>query len=142
MADQVFGISGDKTINYLEKGLDGAAKRQQVISNNIANVDVPNFKRSDVPFQEELKKAIDRTSGGPNLKLATTDSKHLQGIGNNEVNFTTVQESNLTFRNDGNNVDIDKEMVELTKNNSYYSAYVQMLISKLSMIKGAIREGK
>lgn len=141
MSDSVSGVNNDRTINNLGHALDGAAKRQQVISNNIANVDVPNFKRSDVPFQEELKKAIERTDG-PTLNLATTNKKHMAGVDNNQVNFVTVQETGLTFRNDGNNVDIEKEMVEMTKNNEMYNAYVQLLVSKLGGIKNAIREGK
>lgn len=141
MSDSISGINNDRTINNLSNALDGAAKRHQVISNNIANVDVPNFKRSDVPFQEELKKAIER-SQGPTLNVATTNKKHMAGIDNNEVNFVTVQETALTFRNDGNNVDIEKEMVEMTKNNEMYNAYVQLLVSKLGILKNTIREGK
>jgi flagellar basal-body rod protein FlgB len=141
MSESVPGVNNDRTINNLSHALDGAAKRQGVIANNIANVDVPNFKRSDVPFQEELKKAIERTEG-PSLNVATTNKKHMAGIDSNNVNFTSVQETALTFRNDGNNVDIEKEMVEMTKNNEMYNAYVQLLVSKLGILKNTIREGK
>lgn len=142
MSDSISPAGNDRTIGNLGQALDGAAKRHQVISNNIANVDVPNFKRSDVPFQEELKRAIERTEGGPTLQVATTNKKHLPGIDGNKANFTTVQETGLTFRNDGNNVDIEKEMVEMTKNNEMYNAYVQLLVSKLGGLKNVIREGK
>lgn len=141
MSESISPAGNDRTIGNLGQALDGAAKRHGVIANNIANVDVPNFKRSDVPFQEELKRAIERTEGS-SLNLATTNKKHIPGIDGAKANFTTVQETGLTFRNDGNNVDIEKEMVEMTKNNEMYNAYVQLLVSKLGILKNTIREGR
>lgn len=140
MSNLFSGITTE-TIEYLEQALDGAAKRHQVISNNIANVDTPNFKRSDVPFLDELKKAIKKTAF-PSLKLATTHNMHISGLEKDPLKLVIVQQNNLTFRNDGNNVDIDKEITEMIKNNILYNSYLQLLISKLSGLKNIIEEGR
>lgn len=139
MSDNIFNINNDPVINYLERALDGAAKRHQVLSNNLANVDTPNFKRSDVPFMEELNKAI---GGSPSMKVATTDTKHISNITDNEVPLVVIQDNSTVFRNDGNNVDIDKEIVEMVKNNILYNTYVQLLTSRLEGLIYSIEEGK
>jgi flagellar basal-body rod protein FlgB len=59
--------------NILEKTLDATWKRNEVISNNIANVDTPQFKRSNVSFEDELNKALDSSD----LDMKTTDQRHI-----------------------------------------------------------------
>ena len=48
-----------KTQSILEKGLNNATIKRRVIADNIANVDVPHFKRSDVTFEANLKRALE-----------------------------------------------------------------------------------
>ena len=139
MSDSIFGLTNDRNMRFLEKALDGSARRHEVMTNNIANVDTPNFKRSDIPFEEELKRAMESSS---TISVQTTNPKHMSLQSSDEPSFVVVQSNDLTMRKDGNNVDIDKEMTEMAKNNVYYNAYLQMLTSKLTMLKYAIQEGK
>ncbi len=97
-------------INVLEKGMQGTILRNEVIQNNIANADTPNFKRSDVVFESYLADAIDgaKTTGELNL---------------DKVNPTVISQG-FSYRLDGNNVDIETEMVDLYQNSARYDMLV------------------
>ena len=103
----------DVTSASLEVALRGVEQRQSAISNNIANVNTPGFKRSDVSFEQALSRAI-----GSN--------------GANEASILTVQPATATdsassMRADGNNVDVDRENANL--------AATQIMFETLSAIE-------
>lgn len=130
--------------NYLlEKGLDVESLRRKVISNNIANVDVPHFKRSEVNFESELKRAImDREEKENKLPALMSDSRHIPFFVAREI--TTVRprinlDYNTTSRNDGNNVDVEKEMVDAAKNLMRYNAFTTSLNNNFRMLKFVMR---
>lgn len=129
-----------KNMSLLEKGLDTASLRNQVLANNLANVDTPGFKRSDVAFEEELKKAI---AGKGRLTGFITNEKHIPIGGSSKIglNPKVVIDKTTTMRNDGNNVDIDREMAALSKNSIMYNALVQEISGEFTKIKSAI-EGR
>ncbi|MFA5517997.1 MAG: flagellar basal body rod protein FlgB [Spirochaetota bacterium] len=131
--------------NYLlEKSLDVESTRRKVISNNIANVDVPHFKRSEVNFESELKRAIRQREDASNrLPAILTDEKHIPFFV--ERDLKTVQprinlDYTTIYRNDGNNVDIEKEMVDASKNMMRYNAFVTSLNHNYKMIKLVMRQ--
>ena len=66
-----------KTVDLLHRAMDVATLRRQVIANNIANSEVPNFKRSTVNFESSLKKALESEQEEPVLPMATTDPRHI-----------------------------------------------------------------
>jgi flagellar basal-body rod protein FlgB len=132
------------TTNYLlEKGLDVETLRRKVISNNIANVDVPHFKRSEVNFESELKRAImDRDEKENKLPALMTDNRHIPFFVPRDI--TTVRprinlDYNTTSRNDGNNVDPEKEMVDAAKNLMRYNAFTTSLNHNFRMLKFVMR---
>ncbi len=138
---------GNYLVNLLERGLDGAHKRQKLISNNIANVNTPNYKRKDLDFKETLKKefAVRSTPADNNsrLSLKITDENHLGHFGKNGRDFdlNIGTDNNLNYKNDENNVDIDTEMVESTKNNLYYNTLIKQLDSKFHSLRNVIERG-
>ncbi|MDE6718448.1 MAG: flagellar basal body rod protein FlgB, partial [Treponemataceae bacterium] len=70
--------SFSRSVDLLQKALDVNALRYQVTANNIANSEVPNFKRSTVNFESELKRAFDSQENARNsFDLARTNSKHV-----------------------------------------------------------------
>ena len=143
----------DSTINLLQLGLDGAKKRQEAISNNIANVDTPGYKRKDVDFLSVLKKekaANNRTETSSKVSrpqrpessgLKMTNSKHLNSLSTKQSGFSFNTENNTKYRNDNNNVDIDHEMAEMAKTNLYYRTLAQRISSKFSNINEVISKG-
>lgn len=126
------------SLQLLEKSLQTSSLRHKVISNNIANVNTPGFKRSEVPFDEILQKNMKQE----NLPMVRTHEKHLIVTSNKQFEPSVLTESNTSLRSDGNNVDIDVEMANLAKNNIYYDAFAQQISHYFSNLKSAINEGR
>ena len=124
-------------LNVLQKGLEASSLRQQVLSDNIANVDTPNFKRSDVDFQVVLNQALGNDGG--ELPLKQTSKLHLPGITGDSSSTGVVTDTSTSMRQDGNNVDIDKEMTNVAENNLYYDAMSQTLSSQLGLLRLVIK---
>ena len=129
-----------KTMQILEKALDATSQRHNVISNNIANVDTPGFKRTDVLFEDQLKKALNTDS----IEGNRTDSRHIsigkQDLG--EIKPNMVTDESTSYRIDGNNVDIDNEMAKLAKNQLMYDALAQKISSEFSKMRYVISDGR
>lgn len=119
------------TFSLLRKDLDAASLRAKVISNNVANINTKNYKKKTVSFEETLNNEMD------NITLNTTDSKHIQS--DNAPGTISVNEDNTsTITNNGNNVDVDLEMVDMTSNNMLYETLVSQLNSRMTMTKYVI----
>jgi len=125
----------------LEGALHAATLRHQVLSNNIANVDTPYFKRSDVAFEELLSQAI----GSGHVKSLSgkrTDARHIP-IGTSAAypGAKVTTESLSVINNNRNNVDIDKEMAMVAENQLRYNLYVQQINHEVKMMRTGI-EGR
>lgn len=111
-------------INYINKALDASWLRNDVYSNNIANVDTPGYKRKKVEFENMLEKALNKN-----------DSENI-----NSVNPIIVKDnSTSSYRLDGNNVDPDVEMVELAKNQIKYNSLVNQVAYEFKMLQAVIK---
>ncbi len=134
-------IMNSSNFNYLGRGLAAANLRQEVISNNIANVNTPNFKKSDVVFEELLAKEIGMDDSG-RLLLVRTHDRHLP-VGMIGGAKASIQEDDTTtMRVDNNNVDIDIEMASLAKNQLYYNAMATELGGYVNKLKNVITSGQ
>ncbi len=111
--------------------------RHKVIADNIANVNTPGFKKSDVVFEEKLAEAM----SGRKATLTRTHARHLPGRQGDAFAPSIVTDTRTSLRTDGNNVDIDAEMANLAKNTIYYNAVAQKLGSYFSNLKAAIKGG-
>ncbi|MDO4965373.1 MAG: flagellar basal body rod protein FlgB [Lachnospiraceae bacterium] len=123
-------------INVLEKAADGAWKRNEVIANNIANIDTPDYKRQDISFQAELQHAL-KASKYTSLDTKVRDLNDRNRLSHIEPRQYTDY-ANYSYRLDGNNVDVDNENVELASNQIVYQAIVQSINSEFTEIKTAI----
>ena len=134
--EQIFNSSN---FNYLPRALTAASIRQEVIANNVANVNTPNFKKSVVEFEELLAREIYGEEDDGKLKMARTHDKHLPYVPLEFRAEPTISQDNSTvMRVDDNNVDIDIEMASLAKNQLYYNALVTQLGGHVNRIKNAI----
>jgi len=141
----MFENSGMMRVNYLlERGLDVESLRRRVIANNIANVDVPHFKRSEVNFESELRRVIDYNSRQDGrYPGVVSDQRHIPFYVERDIRSVTPRvnlDYNTTMRNDGNNVDIEKEIVDTAKNQMRYNALVTGLSNNFRMLKIAMRQ--
>lgn len=131
------GVSGvsksEETYNLIKKGMDAASLRSKVISNNLANLNTENYKRSYVNFEDTLKENTD------DLELKTSEDKHIKNT--EDQGEISIQKDNTTsIREDGNNVDVENEEVNMVTNALMYSALVTAANNKLSVTKYIINE--
>lgn len=123
----------------LIKQLDAANLRQKVIADNIANINTPNFKKSKVMFEEELKKALSKKQP----RLLTSHPRHISNIpALSQLEPKVVKMENTTMRVDGNNVDLDEEMINLVRNTLVYRTAAQIFNMRKSIISEVIRGGR
>lgn len=125
-------------INFLNKSLNGVYKRNEAISNNIANVNTAGYKRMTVDFESELKSSINNR----NVNMNVTDEKHISKYKSAENTVRIKRQNNYSTRNDGNNVNIDVEMADLTKNTVMYNALINQVSNEFNKIKMVINEGR
>lgn len=112
MTPSAFGI------DVLRRVMDAAALRHKVIAQNVANVNTPGYRRLAVEFEDELA----REMASPGGAVATP----------------TVVVADAADRQDGNTVDLDREMGDLTKNGLLYQAAAQITASRLAALKAAV----
>lgn len=110
----MFDTGAFNYINVLDKAADASWIRNEVIANNIANVDTPGYKRQDVNFEDQLRKAMKNSRyTSIDERVANVDLDRLKPI-------TYRDHATVSYRLDGNNVDIDTENVELASNQIRY----------------------
>ena len=108
--------------DLLAKLTDVTHLRHQVLAQNVANVNTPGYRRLDVRFEDSLAE-----------QLAAHPEGSLQGM-----KPDVVQDQVTPTRPDGNNVEIDMEMMRLNKNTLLGNTYLQLMTTKLGMMKRAI----
>ncbi|WP_411821698.1 flagellar basal body rod protein FlgB [Leptospira sp. 'Mane'] len=121
-----------KTQDLLEKGLGAAMTKRKVLTDNISNADVPHFKRSEVNFESMLKRAfesekIEKEKAVPTL---ITNDRHIEffkPLDYRDVKPKVNVDYLTTMRPDGNNVDIEKEIVEANQNQMTYNLMIERL---------------
>ena len=119
-------------INVLDKAADASWLREATITNNLANVDTPGFKRKDVDFEGVLKTELGRS------KYVTQDQK-VKDLHMNHLNATAYTDSsNFSYRLDGNNVDVDTEQVELASEQLRYTALTDSITHEISRFKSVL----
>ncbi len=116
-------------INVLDKAADASWLRHQAISNNIANVNTPGYKRKDVDFESQLMRSLGR------FKYESMDEK-VYGINTKDlVSSVYTDNYNHSYRLDGNNVDIDTENVYLAENQIKYNALLDSVKNQFDNLK-------
>lgn len=128
MIDKLFN-----NVNLLGKGLDVSWLKNQVITNNIANVDTPNFKSSSVSFEQAFKTALAQDG----IAAKKTRDGH-RDFSSQSIQATVQTNANTSEGLDGNNVDIDYENAELAKNTILYNTLIEQVSSEFRKLKAAI----
>lgn len=129
------GLFGSR-IDGLHKTMELTAKRQDAIASNIANAETPGYRAADVDFAGELDRAFSKQSS----PITTTNSKHMD-IGEGGV-ARFVHDLSGSTKPDGNNVDIDIQMGQLSRNRSQYSNAATFMRASLSFIGNVIRQNQ
>ncbi|MFH5183165.1 flagellar basal body rod protein FlgB [Paenibacillus sp. TAB 01] len=118
----------------MERSLDAASLRQKVIADNIANVDTPYFKRSEVRFEDLLQNELN----GSSIEGKRTDPRHFY-IGKPASPDPQIVRDNLSaINNNLNNVDVDYEMSLMAKNQLRYNVMIQEVNGDIKKMRTAI----
>jgi len=131
-------IDNDALTNKLAADLDVKILRSELIASNIANVDTPGYKARDLKFHRVLTESMEEE----NIKMKQTHVKHMTpGETPNSISNEIVENPNPS-RPDGNNVNVDEEMLKLTEINIQYNVSVQLLSKRLRQLSDAIERTK
>jgi flagellar basal-body rod protein FlgB len=128
-------FGNDLVTTNLIRGLDISALQQKITANNLANLNTPGYKRYYVSFKEE----VDKKGEKPALKR--TDPKHFKSTP--DIQEPRIQRENqTTHRADGNNVDLDREMLAMVTNQLRYNVLVQQVSERYAQWRYIINEGR
>ena len=136
-------IMNSMNFNYLPRGMTAASIRQEVISHNIANVNTPNYRKTNLEFEDLLARELygEEPQDGK-LQMMRTHDRHLP---HKPLDYhaepTMVEDMTTIMRVDDNNVDIDIEMATLAKNQLYYNALVTEFGGYVNKLKNVITSG-
>ena len=131
-----------KTVDLLQRSMDVSVLRYGVIANNVANADVPNFKRSEIDFESSLKRALDSEDREPRLQVATSEPGHIASWKRSDwhdVSPRRVLDYLSTSKNNGNNVDAEQEFMDAMENQLRYTLMTQAAAFEFNQVKLVLR---
>jgi len=134
--------SFSRTVDLLHRSMSATTLRQAVYANNMANVNTPNFKRTEVTFESQLGRALDTQRNRPALLLQETHPNHIsnwQPADHTEVRPRRVLDFLTQTDANGNNVDPDEEFSLLLRNQMRYIMLSQMATFEFSQINLVLR---
>ncbi|MGE3705601.1 MAG: flagellar basal body rod protein FlgB [Vicinamibacterales bacterium] len=128
-------VSDAALVAALGRQMTRAVARETVAASNLANVDTPGYRAREVEFEDALQRQL-----GMTLTLATTAESHQPNL---RTAGTTVREvSGVPMRRDGNTVQLDREMLSLTRAAGDFSKAQTALAAKFRLVRYAINEGR
>ena len=113
----------------VEELLSWTSKRQQALAGNVANMDTPGYRAQDYSFEQELA----------TIHLSTTTANHIAPL--KDEAHARLYAVNSKVKPNGNNVELEREMTEITKNGLQYITLAQYLNQKIRTLRAAINEG-
>jgi flagellar basal-body rod protein FlgB len=117
-----------KTFDMLSSVLDFRSARHKVIAANVANLDTPDYRPSDIKFQDALQAY---GAGASTLPVTRTDPRHLPVAGNT---------SNYEVQETGERVALDAEMVNVAENQLMYNLNIELLARKFRGLNTVLKE--
>jgi flagellar basal-body rod protein FlgB len=134
--------SFEKNIDVIHRSMDASLLRRDVIAHNIANAGTRNYKRSELTFESELKKALDSEKQKPVLELNMTNSRHIPNwrpMNYQDVEPRRVLDYLTSSKNNGNNVDAEQEIMLALENQLMYTLMAQAENFEFSQVNLVLR---
>jgi len=122
-------------MSALGRAMTRAVQKQAVAAGNLANLDTPGYRTKEVKFSDELDGQLGAMS------IAVTAPGHFGAKGAVDPR-NTEEVSGLQMRRDGNNVQLDRELLSLSKATADFSAAETVLAAKFRLVRYAINEGR
>lgn len=134
------GISFDSALGIHQQALLVRSQRAEVLANNIANADTPNYKARDLDFKAMLGAQTEGFGNGVKpLAMAATDEGHVSGLLDPGFAADLMFRTSLQPSIDGNTVDVQTEQAEYAKNAMDFQASFTFLNKKFAGLTKAIR---
>src|SRR5262249_13415140 len=127
------------TFTNMERYMDLAARKQSLVVSNLANIDTPGYRTLDFSIELAMQEA---TRKEPGIVLRRSHSRHLSGVSFTGLKPPAAEVDDLPQRNDGNNVDLDREMLNLSPHASKFALVTQVMRSEFRILQHTITEGK
>lgn len=131
----------DKTTATLSTATNLRKLRQELISSNIANAETPGFHAKKMDFEETLARAVD-LDGVRGMQAAHPSHFPVGGGDISSVRPDIYDNPDAPVNNDGNTVDLEREMAALSENTVLYKAAIQLMNKKLAALRYAVTEGR
>lgn len=131
----------DKTIQGLNTAANMRQLRQNITSANIANAETPGYHAKKLDFEEALGRALD-IDGLRSMNTSHPDHFPVGGGSIAKVRPDIYDNPDIAVNNDGNTVDLEREMSALAENSILYRAAVQLINKKLGALRYAVTEGR
>ena len=122
-------------VDVLKTAADASWLREEVLTNNIANVDTPNYKRQDVEFTTYLKSALEQAGTPASTLTQKVNEANLSGI----TTRTYTENTTLSYIMDGNNVDLSTENAELAAEQINYNALIDSMNNEFTRMKAVLK---
>jgi flagellar basal-body rod protein FlgB len=116
------------------RALDWLSRRQEALAANLANIDTPGYLAVEVSFEAALEEE--------RLRLRRTHAGHLDDPGRVRGETELVHVPGLRPRADGNNVSLDREIRQMSRNRFLFAVAAQLAQSRLQALRTAIAEGR
>lgn len=129
MTDPLFS---DAAFRTSQTALDGLALRQEVVGRNLANVDTPGYTAQSVSFEDTLQRAESQTA---TVRLNITNAAHQLGDSDRTGLVRLQPRTGGSVRADGNNVDVDQELMEMAETGLRFQAISQLVSKKLLLLR-------
>jgi len=129
-------INDAAIVNALRRQMTLTAARQVVAASNLANVNTPGYKAKEV---QSFGETLDQQLAGAG-KLVTTSLRHLGGAPASDANVT--ESTGLAERRDGNNVQLDQELLAMTRASGDFAAAQTALAAKFRLVRYALTESR
>ncbi len=116
-------------LSMLRMRMEWHQERQQVLAENVANADTPNYRPRDLAppdFEQELTTS--------SVALARTDPGHIEGEGD-DLRFASAGEPRYEVRPGGNAVNHEDEMMKVASNQMDFDAVADLYTRSLALIK-------
>lgn len=131
----------DKTTSALGTALNMRLIKQNLISSNIANAETPGYHAKKIDFEEALARALD-LDGMRGMSTSSADHFAVGAGSVGKVSPDIYENPEGAINNDGNTVDLEKEMSNLTENSIMYKAAMQLINKKLAALRYAVTENR
>jgi flagellar basal-body rod protein FlgB len=130
----------DATLRFHQEALNLRARRQEVLSANIANADTPNYKARDFDFAGRLSQVMEAGRSGQSLPMAITSVRHVaaqaSSVAGDALEYRIPHQSSI----DGNTVEMDAERVKFADNAVHYESNLTVLGAKIKSLLAAVQQ--